>query len=104
MSGREITAEELRTLLDGQLPAVLPLEGWRSMTLDCQVDSIGPSGRHPDLVELTVSFPPPAPQPSAPRCRRCGGRRVVPDFTNPNAYGEPSPKPCPDCTVERTAP
>ena len=35
----------------------LPLEGWRTVTLHCQVDAIGPSDQHPDLVKLEVSFP-----------------------------------------------
>lgn len=33
-----------------------------------------------------------------PSCRRCGGRRKVPDWSNWNEeYREPRPKPCPDC-------
>ncbi|MEU6756027.1 hypothetical protein [Streptomyces sp. NPDC046685] len=98
----EIATEELRELLEGELPDALPLDGWRGMTLHCQVDAIGPSSRHPDLVQLQVSFPP--PKPPAPRCRRCSDRRVVPDFTNRNAYGEPTPKPCPACNAEEGTP
>lgn len=38
-------------------------------------------------------------QPQPPKCPRCKGHGVVPDWSNWNeAYGEPRPKPCPDCT------
>jgi hypothetical protein len=38
----------------------------------------------------------PDPEP----CTRCKGHGVVPDWSNWNeAYGEPHPKPCPDCAV-----
>ncbi|CAM5236998.1 DksA C4-type domain-containing protein OS=Streptomyces griseomycini OX=66895 GN=FHS37_006650 PE=4 SV=1 [Streptomyces griseomycini] len=41
------------------------------MTLHCQVDAIGPSDRHPDLVKLEVSFPPvQAPPVQAPPVMR----------------------------------
>lgn len=60
---RELAPEELSMLLGGKLP----LEGWRTMTLHCQVDAIAPSDRHPDLVRLEVSFPPGAgPVPEGP--------------------------------------
>ncbi|MFF4902223.1 hypothetical protein [Streptomyces sp. NPDC001068] len=93
---REITAEELPELLKGELPSTLPLEGWRTVTLHCQVDALGPSDRHPDLVKLEVSFPP--PKPPAPPCRRCRGRGVVPDLTR----WEQRPVPCPECSGEVT--
>ncbi|MFG2795784.1 hypothetical protein [Streptomyces pseudovenezuelae] len=51
----EITAADLAR---GELSYALPLEGWSGMTLHCQVDAIGPSELHPDLVKLEVSFPP----------------------------------------------
>ncbi len=36
--------------------------------------------------------------PQPPSCARCKDRGYVPDWTNWNqAYGEPHPKPCPDC-------
>ncbi|MER6109348.1 hypothetical protein [Streptomyces hirsutus] len=60
----EIAPEELVKLLGGEVSSVLPLEGWQTMTLHCQVDAIGPSEKHPDLVKLEVSFPPVAPPPS----------------------------------------
>jgi hypothetical protein len=98
---REITAEELSELLGGELPSTLPLEGWRTVTLHCQVDAIGRSDRHEDLVQLEVSFPP--PKPPAPPCRRCRGRGVIPDFSQWDSYhGEPKPVPCPECTGEVT--
>ncbi|MFD9190371.1 hypothetical protein ACFWCA_19335 [Streptomyces phaeochromogenes] len=53
----ELAPEELAGLLGGELPPTLPLEGWRTMTLHCQVDAIGPSDQHPDLVKVEVSFP-----------------------------------------------
>jgi hypothetical protein len=93
---REITAEELPELLKGELPSTLPLEGWRTVTLHCQVDGLGPSERHPDLVKLEVSFPP--EKPPAPPCRRCRGRGVIPDLTQ----WEQKPVPCPECTGEVT--
>ncbi|MBK3639495.1 hypothetical protein [Streptomyces sp. MBT33] len=73
---REITTADLEL---GELPYALPLEGWSGMTLHCQVDAIGPSDRHPDLVQLDVSFPPVArSRPTSPRaqpginCPTCG--------------------------------
>jgi hypothetical protein len=57
----EVAPEELSKLLGGELPSTLPLEGWHTVTLHCQVDTIGPSERHPDLVKLEVSFPPGVP-------------------------------------------
>ncbi|MFF8696207.1 hypothetical protein ACF08W_28750 [Streptomyces sp. NPDC015144] len=69
--GNHELAEELSELLGGELPSTLPLEGWRTATLHCQVDAIGPSERHVDLVELEVSFPPPKrPRPAAPAVPR----------------------------------
>jgi hypothetical protein len=62
----EIAPAELPGLLGGELPSKLPLEGWCTVTLHCQVDAIGPSDRHEDLVRLEVSFPPPKP-PAPPR-------------------------------------
>jgi hypothetical protein len=39
-----------------------------------------------------------------PVCPRCHGSRKVPDWTNWNTeYGEPRPKPCPDCAVNSGA-
>lgn len=94
---KELTPEELTGLLGGELPSALPLEGWRTMTLHCQLDAIGPSDRHPDLVKLEVSFPPPLP------CRRCRGRGAIPDFNQWDTYhGGPRPLPCPECTGEVT--
>ncbi|MFD9394192.1 hypothetical protein ACFWBB_26670 [Streptomyces sp. NPDC060000] len=95
---QELAPAELSKLLGGELPSTLPLEGWRTVTLHCQVDAIGPSDRHQDLVKLEVSFPPPTPP-----CRRCRGRGVIPDFSQWDSYhGEPKPVPCPECTGEVT--
>lgn len=55
---REFAPDQLTELIGGELLPPLPLEGWRTVTLHCQVDAIGPSDRHPDLVRLEVSFPP----------------------------------------------
>lgn len=94
---QELAPEELSKLLGGELPSTLPLEGWRTVTLHCQLDAIGPSDRHPDLVKVVLSFPPPAP-PASP-CSRCRGRGVIPDFTK---FGDPPPVPCPACSGEVT--
>lgn len=59
---QELALEELSMLLGGELPPALPLDGWRTVTLHCQLDAIGTSDRHPDLVKLEVSFPPDAPE------------------------------------------
>jgi hypothetical protein len=59
----EIAPAELVELLGGELPSTLPLEGWQTMTLHCQVDAIGPSDRHPNLVKLDLSFPPDSATP-----------------------------------------
>lgn len=65
---REITVADMKP---GELPHALPLEGWGSMTLHCQVDAIGPSDLYPDLVKLEVSFPPSGGAgASCPTCRR----------------------------------
>jgi hypothetical protein len=94
---QELAPEELAMLLGGEVPSTLPLEGWSTVTVHCQVDGIGPSDRHPDLVKLELSFPP-AKTPSS--CRRCRGRKVVPDFKQWDAHhGEPKPVPCPECTT-----
>ncbi|MGP4046859.1 hypothetical protein [Streptomyces sp. 2A115] len=94
---QELAPEELSKLLGGELPSTLPLEGWHTLTLHCQVDAIGPSDRHQDLVKLEVSFPPAAPDSP---CKRCRGRKIVPDFNQWNPYyGEPKPVPCPECTT-----
>ena len=88
----ELAPEELSKLLGGELPSTLPLEGWQTITPHCQVDAIGPSDRHPDLVRLEVSFPP-AKAP-APPCKTCSGNGVVPDFTRWNRnrhHHEPEP-------------
>jgi hypothetical protein len=66
---REITTADLAL---GELSYALPLEGWSGMTLHCQVDSIGPSDLHPDLVRLDVSFPPSARTRTAPQRVRVG--------------------------------
>lgn len=87
---REIHPQELAQLLGGELPDTLPLEGWRTLTLHCQVDAIGPSDRHPDLVQLEVSFPP--AKPAAP-CSTCRGRGTIPDL----ARWDAAPVPCPEC-------
>ncbi|MFF4057699.1 hypothetical protein ACFYZ0_18320 [Streptomyces sp. NPDC001708] len=63
----EITAADLAK---GELSYALPLEGWSGMTLHCQVDAIGPSELHPDLVKLEVSFPPVAR--AGTNCPTCG--------------------------------
>ncbi|WP_108934658.1 hypothetical protein [Streptomyces ardesiacus] len=55
---REITTRELPNLTRAELPNTLSLDGWTTVTLHCQVDAIGPSDRHPDLVKLELSFPP----------------------------------------------
>lgn len=97
----EIAPAELVKLLGGEVPSTLPLEGWGTVTLHCQVDAIGPSAKHPDLVQLDVSFPP--PKPPAPPCRHCRGRGVIPDFNQWDSYhGEPMPVPCPECAGEVT--
>ncbi|MFI5990232.1 hypothetical protein ACIBAC_00060 [Streptomyces sp. NPDC051362] len=98
---QEITTAELAARLSGELPDCLPLEGWLTGTLHCQLDKIGTSDRHPDLVKLEVSFPP--PKPPAPPCGECRGRGVIPDFSQWDSYhGEPKPIPCPKCTGEVT--
>lgn len=98
LGNKELAPEELAKLLGGELPSTLPLEGWRTVTLHCQVDAIGPSDRHPDLVKLEVSFPP--AQAPTPPCKTCRGNRVVPDFTRWNRHhGEPEPALCPECTA-----
>ncbi|MFJ4880162.1 hypothetical protein ACIP93_33810 [Streptomyces sp. NPDC088745] len=61
VGNHELGSEELSKLLGGELPSILPLEGWKTMTLHCQVDAISTSDRHPDLVKLEVSFPPAKP-------------------------------------------
>ncbi|MFF0698343.1 hypothetical protein ACFYU4_37635 [Streptomyces tendae] len=55
---REFTTGELPDLTRSELPSGLPLEGWSTVTVHCQVDAIGPSDQHPDLVKLELSFPP----------------------------------------------
>lgn len=90
---QELAPEELSALLGGELPSALPLEGWQQVTLHCQVDAIGPSEKHPDLVKLEVSFPPgqapPAAQASlAGRPRQelrlfCGGCGLTPVEEHP---------------------
>ncbi|OEJ21074.1 hypothetical protein [Streptomyces subrutilus] len=50
----EITTEVLRSFVSGELP----LDGWTELVLHCQVDEIGSSEVHPDLVRLKVSLPP----------------------------------------------
>ncbi|MFE4579374.1 hypothetical protein [Streptomyces chartreusis] len=93
--------EELSTLLGGELPSKLPLEGWLTVAMHCQVDAIGPADQHEDLVRLEVLFPP--PKLPSPPCRRCRGRGVLPDFTQWDSYHrEPKPVPCPECTGEVT--
>ncbi|MFJ2745224.1 hypothetical protein ACIO3O_36830 [Streptomyces sp. NPDC087440] len=39
----------------------LPLEGWISLSVDAQLDGIGPSEQHPDLSRISLSVPPPEP-------------------------------------------
>ncbi|MGW2550099.1 hypothetical protein [Streptomyces sp. NPDC001635] len=95
---QELAPEELTALIGGELPSALPLEGWRTVTVHCQVDAIGPSDRHEDLVRLELSFPP-AKAPEPP-CKRCRGSKVVADFRQWDAYhGEPKPVPCPECSA-----
>ncbi|MGX1268041.1 hypothetical protein [Streptomyces phaeoluteigriseus] len=90
---QELAPAELAELLGGELPSRLPIDGWRTVTVHCQVDAIGPSDRHPDLVKLELSFPPAAAPESCPRCR---GRKVVP----PARYiGQETPEPCPECSA-----
>ncbi|MFB6629984.1 hypothetical protein ACFCWY_08820 [Streptomyces sp. NPDC056362] len=60
----ELTTEEVAELLGGEVPSTLPLEGWRTITVHCQVDAIGPSDKHPDLTKIVLSFPPPQPPPA----------------------------------------
>lgn len=68
---QEFAPAELTELIGGELPPTLPLEGWRTVTLHCQVDAIGSSVWHPDLVRLEVSFPPGAASaPPGPGPRR----------------------------------
>ncbi|MBZ6253588.1 hypothetical protein KVH27_35140 [Streptomyces olivaceus] len=77
---REITTAELSDLIRAELSCTLPLDGGNTVTLHCQVDAIGPSERHPDLVKVELSFPPEkCPEPvdaatphGAPRCPTCG--------------------------------
>lgn len=60
------------------------------MTTHCQVDGIGPSDRHPDLVKLELSFPP--TQEPTPSCQACRGSRIVPDSNRwDRHHGEPEP-------------
>ncbi|MFI8206766.1 hypothetical protein [Streptomyces sp. NPDC085937] len=93
----ELAPEELSKLLGGELPSELPLEGWSTTTLHCQVDAIGPSEQHPDLVKVELSFPP--PKPPAPPCRRCRGRGVISDYSRWDALAS---LPCPECAGEVT--
>ncbi|MGW2496235.1 hypothetical protein ACWCV2_17255 [Streptomyces pseudogriseolus] len=62
----------VRQVQAAELPGRLPLEGWSSMTLHCQVDAIGPSDRHPDLVKLELSIPPAARVLPGINCGNCG--------------------------------
>lgn len=90
---QELAPEELSKLLGGELPPTLPLEGWRTVTVHCQVDAIGPSDRHADLVKVELSFPPEVlPEP----CPLCRGRTVVPGYRH---LGDEEVRPCPACTV-----
>jgi hypothetical protein len=91
---REITTADLR---GGELPAELPLEGWQSLTLHCQVDAIGPSDRHPDLVKLELSIPP--EKPPEPVCSACGDRRVVPAPYAWRSNELPEVLACPECSA-----
>ena len=44
-------------------------------------------------------------RPEPPKCPRCKGHGIVPDWTNWDSYhGEPKPKPCPDCTPKEPTP
>ncbi|MFJ2225587.1 hypothetical protein ACIOFY_36795 [Streptomyces anulatus] len=92
---REFTAEELPALVSGELPAVLPLDGWTTITLHGQLDAVGPSSRHHDLSEIVVSIPPAADVSERP-CRRCQGLGRVPaTWETPRTAPL---MPCPACT------
>ncbi|MFG2986209.1 hypothetical protein ACGFYQ_33995 [Streptomyces sp. NPDC048258] len=52
-----MTTESLRGNLSGELP----LEGWKTLVMHCQLDEIGPSDEHPDLVRIKVAIPPSEP-------------------------------------------
>ncbi|MFE1206280.1 hypothetical protein ACFW5V_31855 [Streptomyces sp. NPDC058762] len=90
---QELSAEELSELLGGELPATLPLEGWRTVSVHCQVDSIGPSERHPDLVKVELSFP---PEKASKPCARCHDKKVIPP---PWHCEEDGSAPCPVCSA-----
>ncbi|CAL9326630.1 hypothetical protein SUDANB91_07186 (plasmid) [Streptomyces sp. SudanB91_2054] len=94
---REITTGELPDLTRAELPDTLPLDGWNTVTLHCQVDAIGPSELHPDLVKLELSFP---PETAPEACRICRGRKVVPPYQH---LGRETPQPCPACSSTCTA-
>ncbi|MFE6185509.1 hypothetical protein ACFQ6U_13890 [Streptomyces sp. NPDC056465] len=94
----EVTLEELAARLGGELPSTLPLEGWRTMTLHCQVDAIGPSDRHQDLVAVGVAFPPVTEPPKPSPCTECLGSGVVPNTMAP-WVPSPSPVLCPSCSA-----
>ncbi|MEU9355044.1 hypothetical protein AB0D65_29620 [Streptomyces griseoloalbus] len=94
---QELAREELSALLGGELPSTLPLEGWRAVTVHCQVDAIGPSERHPDLVKLELSFPPGAAAGAERPCPACEGKGVVPDPTSLSRA--PKAVLCPVCSA-----
>lgn len=51
----EIRSPASRPPFTGEM---LPLEGWLTVDLHCQLDGIGPSDRHPDLSRVRLSMPP----------------------------------------------
>lgn len=91
---QELAPEELSKLLGGELPSTLPLEGWRTVTLHCQIDVIGPSDRHPDLVKLEVSFPPAAD--SGRPCEACRRSGAVPSTAR---WDDRRAVPRPECSA-----
>ncbi|GAA5070850.1 hypothetical protein [Streptomyces similanensis] len=97
LGNREFAPAELTALVGGELPSTLPLEGWQALTLHCQVDAIGPSELHPDLVKVELSLPPAAAMAPPSRCRACQGRGLVPDPED--LSGRPKPVLCPECTA-----
>lgn len=96
MGNRELAPAELSALLTGELP----LEGWKTTTLHCQVDSISTSDQHADLVKLEVAFPPgttPTGEPAP--CGTCQGSGVVPDPLHRGRRETAKAVLCPECAA-----
>ncbi|WP_328491268.1 hypothetical protein [Streptomyces zaomyceticus] len=92
----ELAPAELSALLTGELP----LEGWRTATLHCQVDAISASDKYPDLVKLEVALPPGSTTEAAPLpCGVCQGSGVVPDPMHRGPRQTAKAVLCPECAA-----